>query len=141
MRRIRFLGQVVVTGLRWARSFVDQLLLLLGVVLLTAGVAVGGVFLHRPAPILGALVGIAVLAILGEGAYRVWRKADDEASTTRSELEAMRSRTLALTISSLNVGGLGPNNKAHLQLWVKVLNLGAPTILHDWQLKVCIGDG
>lgn len=64
------------SGLRWAKGLADQVLLLLGLLLLMAGVAAGGVLLHRPASFLGVFVGLVVLLMLGEGAYRVWREAD-----------------------------------------------------------------
>jgi hypothetical protein len=71
VHRLRFMGRVIVSGLRWARELVDQVLLLVGLLALTVGVAVGGVLLNRPAVFLGGFAGVALLAILGEGAYRV----------------------------------------------------------------------
>jgi hypothetical protein len=101
---------------------------------------VGGVLLHRPAPLIGGFAGVAVLVTLGEGAYRVWREADDDLRTAQAELEAFTSRPeLQLVISGLYLSALGAAEHARLQLWVKAVNLGASTILHDWRLSVQIG--
>ena len=48
-------------------------------------------------------------------------------------------RDLKLTITSLVLSGLGAADSARLQLWVKLVNLEAPTLLHDWKLAVRIG--
>ena len=50
----------------------DHVLLLFGLVLLTAGVTVGGVLLHEPGWFLGVFGGLLLLLVLGEGAYRVY---------------------------------------------------------------------
>jgi hypothetical protein len=51
-----------------------------------------------------------------------------------------KARKLTLAIDSLDLSGLGEANLPRLQLWVKATSLGAPTILHDWQLQVRLGE-
>lgn len=80
-RRIQFIGRSVVTGLRWAREVLDNALLLLGLVTVTGGVAVGGVLLHEPAWFLGVFGGILLSLVFCEGAYRTW---DDAQKTVRA---------------------------------------------------------
>lgn len=80
MQRLRFMGRVIVSGLRWVKGVVEQVHLLVGVVALTVGVTWSGLALHRPASFLGVFAGVALLVILGEGAYRVWREADTRAA-------------------------------------------------------------
>jgi len=92
MRRFKFIGRVVVSGLRWARELADHVLLLLGVVLLTAGIAVGGVLLHRSAWFLGGFGGLLLLAILFEGAFRTWDDADRRAAAARAALANENTR-------------------------------------------------
>jgi hypothetical protein len=75
-RRLAFIGQIVISGLRWAMALAEHVHLLLGLALLAAGVTVGGLLLHRPAWFLGIFAAILLLLILGEGAYRVWHEAD-----------------------------------------------------------------
>jgi hypothetical protein len=94
---------VIVSGLRWAKELADQVLLLLGLLLLTAGVAVGGVLLHRPASFLGVFVGVVIILMLGEGAYRVWREADaklvaESAKTQADEVWVNRQLDTANTL-------------------------------------------
>jgi hypothetical protein len=81
MRRIRFLWTVVVTGVRWATDTLNNLLLVIALVGLTVGVAVGGVLLHRPAWFLGVFAGVLVLVVLGEGAYQTWHETELRAQT------------------------------------------------------------
>jgi hypothetical protein len=71
VRRIRFIGQVIVSGSRWARSVIDESLVLLGLVGLTVGVTAGGLLLHRPGWFLGIFGALIVVVILVEGAFRV----------------------------------------------------------------------
>jgi len=54
--------------------------------------------------------------------------------------EASDPKELTLDVNSLVLSGLGAANLPRLQLWVKAVNLGAPTILHDWQLRVSTGE-
>ena len=88
MRRTRFIGLVVVTGLRWARSVVDESLVLLSLVTLTAGVTVGGVLLHRPGWFLGVFGALIALVILVEGAYRVHEASQASGETVSTEPDA-----------------------------------------------------
>lgn len=97
MRRLRLIERIAVSGLRWAKELADHVLLLLGVLLLAAGIAVGGVLLHRPAWFLGVAGGVLVLLILGEGAYRTWDEADRRAEAVRVEL-AGDHRTDAMAV-------------------------------------------
>ena len=64
------------TGLRWAKNVLDNVLLLLGLVALTAGVAAGGLLLHEPGWFLGVFGGLLMLVVFGEGAYRTWDETD-----------------------------------------------------------------
>lgn len=72
-------------GLRWARKLADHLLLLLGLLALAVGIAVGGVLLHRSVLFLGVLGGVAVLAIFFEGANRTWDEADKRAAAREGQ--------------------------------------------------------
>lgn len=91
-RRLKFIGQVAVSGLRWGKELADHVLLLLGALLLGAGIGVGGVLLHRPAWFLGVFAGVLVLLVLGEGAYRTWDEAAKRASDAESGLREDSSR-------------------------------------------------
>jgi hypothetical protein len=66
------LERAVSEGLRWARSVLDHVFLLFGIVALAVGVTVGGLLLHRPGWFLGIFGGLVLLLVLGEGAYRVF---------------------------------------------------------------------
>jgi hypothetical protein len=63
----------------------DHLLLLLGLLALAIGIAVGGVLLHRSALFLGVLGGVVMLAVLFEGAYRTWDEADKRAEAHEAQ--------------------------------------------------------
>jgi len=71
-------------GLRWARGVLHEVVLLLGLLLLTAGVTVSGLLLHRPAWFVGVFGGLLLLVILFEGAYRIWDEADRRAETAEA---------------------------------------------------------
>jgi hypothetical protein len=108
MRRLRFLGRVVVSGLRWAKELADHAILLLGVLLLATGIAVGGVLLHRAAWLLGLFGGLSLLVVLGEGAYRTWDEADRHAETARVGLaEENASDTTARRLAAFAREGRG----------------------------------
>jgi hypothetical protein len=103
-RRLTFIGQIALTGLRWAKAIAEHVLLLLGLVLLAAGVTVGGVLLHRPAWFLGVFAAILLLLILGEGAYRTWRQADSrDAHPRRDQAQERAEAQLAAAIQSGHV--------------------------------------
>ncbi len=78
------------SGVMWAKNVLNNVLLLLGLVVLTAGVAVGGVLLHEPGWFLGVFGGLLLLLVFGEGAYRVWDEADKRA-TTAARMEGAAS--------------------------------------------------
>lgn len=75
-------------GLRWARGVLNHVLLLLALLLLTVGITVGGVLLHRPAWFLGVFGGVLLIVVLGEGAYRVWREAEGRVTDGEQHAEA-----------------------------------------------------
>ncbi len=79
-------------GLRWAKELADHTLLLLGVALLTGGIALGGVLLHRPAWFLGVFGGLLLLAILFEGAFRTWDAAETRAGIAEAGLADENTR-------------------------------------------------
>ncbi len=103
-RRLAFIAQIAVSGLRWAKTLAEHVHLLLGLVVLAAGVTVGGVLLHRPAWFLGVFATILLLLILGEGAYRVWREAESrDAHPQRDQAEERAEAQLAAAIQSGHV--------------------------------------
>jgi hypothetical protein len=59
-------------GLHWAHRVLHNVVLFVGLILLTGGVAVGGLLLHKPGWFLGVFGGLVVLLVFGEGAYRVY---------------------------------------------------------------------
>jgi predicted secreted protein len=103
-RRLAFIGQIVISGLRWAKALAEHVHLLLGLALLAAGVTVGGLLLHRPAWFLGIFAVILLLLILGEGAYRVWHEADTRVAQPAADQTYERAETqLAGAIQSGHV--------------------------------------
>lgn len=101
MRRIRFIRQVVVSGLRWAKELADRISLLLGLLALAASIVVGGVLLHRSAWFLGVLGCVLVLATLFEGAFRVWDEADKRAEAAEASADGSLVAWLGLRIKEL----------------------------------------
>lgn len=141
-RRFVFWGAAMSTGARWVWGLLDGFLRTVAVLVLIAAVAAPSFLAHRPAWQSLAVAGVLLLATFGKGAYRVWRKADGEASTARDALETMSShRELTLAIQGLIQSGLGPRNILRLQILVKLVIQGAPTRLYDWHLMIHIGDG
>lgn len=83
--RTQFWRRAVSERLRWARSVLDEVVVLLGLLLLTVGVTARGILLHRPAWFLDVFSGVLVLVVLGEGAYQVCRDAEMRAQATLPE--------------------------------------------------------
>jgi hypothetical protein len=77
--RRTFWRRAVSEGLLWARGVLHEVAALIALVLVTTGVTVGGLLLHRPAWFLGVFGVVLLLVVLGEGAYRVWNDAETRA--------------------------------------------------------------
>jgi hypothetical protein len=141
MRRMRFLRLIVSSGARWGRELADRVLLTLGLLVLLAGVTVGGVLVHRPALLVASAVAVFVCAALGEGAYCVWRDSDDALSLARSELAADGSRVaVAARLDDLAREGELimeeiPGPAVGQSGWLVALSRLDP-ILDAWRLKV-----
>jgi hypothetical protein len=83
-------------GLRWARGVWHNILLLIGLALLTTGVTVVGVLLHKPGWFLGVFGVVVLLLVLVKGAYRV-HEADTHPAAPASGPVAVVLEFAALT--------------------------------------------
>jgi hypothetical protein len=146
-QRRTFWGRAVSEGLRWARGVLHEVVLLLGLVLLTAGVTVGGVLLHRPGWFLGVFGGVLLLVVLGEGAYRAYEsKARAVSPTGSSTTAADRLEGFAREFDLLRREIPEPFSEAHMEdvnwsyndLVARVnseLRRNAPEYLDEWKTQ------
>lgn len=139
-------------GLHWARGVLHEVVAGLALVALTIGVTVGGVLLHRPAWFIGVFIGLLLLVVLGEGAYRLWDTADkavrvpptgDSRAAVAARLEGW-AREFALLQAELPQGQIVAAPVAQLFGWNSdyqrlvqdvnsELRRNAPAYLREWR--------
>jgi hypothetical protein len=119
----------------------------IAVAIVAAGTLVVAIELHLSEPRKGhakrkmrGFISVPVIALGVVGAI-AWQAGAFQHSTARVHPAATTRPLLKLKIDrGVAVSGLGPADMTRLQLWATALNLGAPTILYGWDLKVRIGE-
>jgi hypothetical protein len=81
-RRAAFWGEAITEGARWAWGLLDGFSRALAVAVLIAAVALPSYLTARPAWESAVAAGVLLLAMFGEGAYRVWNDAEARVQTT-----------------------------------------------------------
>jgi hypothetical protein len=103
-QRIAFWGRAMSAGARWMWDVLDKSARI-GAVLAFLAVSIGGVLLHQPAAVIGAVVGLLVLFAFAEGTYRVARDAEQQRVAAEQQQVDTQPDANALWLSGqLSVG-------------------------------------